>query len=68
VSGCTTTVWRRQLEHARNRRASHGVRLYDGSDDWVEDLISEAKKCLLRKTPPPAAEGCDYCDFAACRA
>jgi hypothetical protein len=41
---------------------------YNGSDDWVDDHISEAKKCLMRKTPPPAAEDCDYCDFAARRA
>ena len=41
---------------------------YEGSDDWVDDHISEAKNCLMRKTPPPSAEGCDYCDFAARRA
>jgi RecB family exonuclease len=41
---------------------------YEGSDDWVDDHISEAKKCLMRKTPPPSAAGCDYCDFAARRA
>jgi fibronectin-binding autotransporter adhesin len=31
ASGCITTDWRRQLEHARSRRASHGVRLYSGT-------------------------------------
>jgi len=37
---------------------------YEGSDDWVEDHIVAAKKCLMRKSPPPAADGCEYCEFA----
>ncbi len=41
---------------------------YDGSDDWVEDHIEAAKKCLLRGNPPPASDECPYCDFAARRA
>jgi hypothetical protein len=40
---------------------------YQGADDWVDDHIKAAKKCLMRKTPPPAAEGCDFCEFAARR-
>ncbi len=41
---------------------------YDASDDWVEDHIKAAKKCLLRGNPPPASDECPYCDFAAHRA
>ena len=40
---------------------------YEGSDNWVEDHIRAAKECLLRKTPPVAAEECPYCEFAARR-
>jgi hypothetical protein len=38
---------------------------YQGSDTWVEDALLEAKECLLRTLPPPAAAECEYCQFAA---
>ena len=41
---------------------------YDGRDDWVEPHIMAARECLLRKAPPPAADGCVYCEFVAHRA
>ncbi|MFM8985803.1 MAG: PD-(D/E)XK nuclease family protein [Planctomycetia bacterium] len=41
---------------------------YEGSDHWVDDHIAAAKKCLTRTTPPPAADDCEYCEFASRRA
>jgi RecB family exonuclease len=40
---------------------------YEGSAAWVDGHVVAAKKCLMRKTPSPAAADCDYCDFAARR-
>lgn len=36
---------------------------YQGSDNWVEKTINEAKKCLENKTIPPAGKDCDYCAY-----
>jgi RecB family exonuclease len=38
---------------------------YHGSDAWVEEALLEAKECLHRALPPPAAADCGFCQFAA---
>ncbi len=35
---------------------------YEGSTDWIEGKLMEAKKCLLGDLPP-AATTCDYCAY-----
>lgn len=40
---------------------------YEGSDDWVESHIMAARACLTRDAPPPAADDCTFCRFAASR-
>lgn len=34
---------------------------YKGSDDWIEEALIGAKKCLLLDEPPKESESCDYC-------
>lgn len=34
---------------------------YTGSDEWVEDALIGAKKCLSANTIPEAHDDCDYC-------
>lgn len=36
---------------------------YTGKDDWVEETIKEAHKCLVEDTIPPVGESCDYCAY-----
>jgi len=36
---------------------------YKGSDDWVEEAVSGAKECLLKKEIPKADKECDYCNY-----
>jgi RecB family exonuclease len=40
---------------------------YTGSDDWVEPQIMAARECLMQDAPPPAADECKFCSFAAGR-
>ena len=40
---------------------------YAASDAWVEDCVMEAKACLMQATPPPPADDCAHCRFAAGR-
>ena len=36
---------------------------YGGSDDWVEEALTDAKACLCEETPPPSARGCVWCEY-----
>jgi CRISPR/Cas system-associated exonuclease Cas4 (RecB family) len=36
---------------------------YEGSDNWVEKTILEAKKCLMSDTAPDPSLNCDYCSY-----
>jgi len=36
---------------------------YKGSDDWVEDIVLRAHKCLSSDEVPEAAPDCDYCRY-----
>lgn len=36
---------------------------YTGKDDWVEGAITNAHKCLNKKTAPTAGPDCDYCAY-----
>ena len=36
---------------------------YKGNDNWVEDTIKEAYKCLNQNTIPEAGAKCDYCSY-----
>lgn len=38
---------------------------YEGNDNWVEDTIQEAYKCLNSDSIPDAGEGCDFCNYRA---
>lgn len=40
---------------------------YAGSDAWVEPHIMAARACLMNDAPPPPANDCAYCSFAASR-
>lgn len=37
---------------------------YEGSDDWVEGAIQNAKKCLDQEVIPEKSEDCEYCAYA----
>lgn len=36
---------------------------YEGNDDWVEQAIKNAHKCLESDSIPEAGEDCDYCAY-----
>lgn len=36
---------------------------YEGNDDWVEQAIKDAHKCLQGDVIPKAGEDCDYCAY-----
>jgi RecB family exonuclease len=36
---------------------------YKGNDDWVEEKLIEAHKCLMSEEIPKAAADCDYCNY-----
>lgn len=36
---------------------------HEGNDDWVEQAIIDAHKCLNAEQVPTATEGCDYCKY-----
>lgn len=36
---------------------------YEGNDDWVEQAIKDAHKCLNSNTIPEAGKDCDYCAY-----
>lgn len=36
---------------------------YDGSSDWIDEALVEAKDCLMSDSVPPADDDCDYCTF-----
>lgn len=38
---------------------------YKGNDDWVEDTVFAAHKCLKSKKIPKANKNCDYCAYCA---
>ena len=41
---------------------------YTGSDEWIEDTILAAHRCLQSESvPPPIAGGCDYCAYHLAR-
>jgi hypothetical protein len=40
---------------------------YEGSDDWVEPKLIEARKCLTAAKPPKPADTCEYCAYSTAR-
>jgi hypothetical protein len=36
---------------------------YAGNDDWVENSVIDAHKCLCSDQIPDADEDCDYCAY-----
>ena len=36
---------------------------YEGSDQWVEGVITDAHKCLMSDKRPEMASDCDYCKY-----
>jgi len=36
---------------------------YEGSDDWVEEVVLRAKECLMKNDIPEADAECDYCNY-----
>lgn len=36
---------------------------YTGSDDWVEQTVTDAHACLMNDVLPQASENCDYCNY-----
>lgn len=36
---------------------------YEGGDNWVEDTIINAHKCLIAETQPEASPKCEYCNY-----
>ena len=36
---------------------------YEGNDDWVEEKIIEAHKCLNNDNIPEPGYDCDYCSY-----
>lgn len=36
---------------------------YHGEDNWVENVVTEAHKCLQSDTYPESGEDCDYCMY-----
>jgi hypothetical protein len=38
---------------------------YTGNDNWVEQAIIEAHKCLISTSVPEASRGCDFCSYRA---
>lgn len=39
--------------------------VHKGDDNWVEQAIIDAHKCLLMKKAPKASEGCEWCSYRA---
>ena len=48
-----------------NERLNFEVTLipYGGNDNWVEDVIIEAHKCLTADAIPPPGHDCDFCAY-----
>lgn len=36
---------------------------YNGKDDWIEEVLIEAKACLVSNKLPNSAADCDYCNY-----
>ena len=36
---------------------------YEGSDDWVEQTVVDAHKCLCSKKIPKSGDGCEWCAY-----
>ena len=36
---------------------------YKGKDDWIDDVLVGAKKCLDSDTIPTAGDNCEYCKY-----
>lgn len=36
---------------------------YEGNDEWVEQVITDAHSCLMSNTLPPSGPDCDYCAY-----
>lgn len=57
ASGSIATGWRRQLEHARKSRASHGVRLYSGGSTTLAGTTLLEIWGTTRATLPSHGDG-----------
>ena len=40
---------------------------YEGDDSWVEEVISELKRCLESSDVPTMSENCEFCGYAKAR-
>lgn len=36
---------------------------YKGKDDWIDEVLVNAKKCLDSDAIPPAGDNCEYCKY-----
>ena len=36
---------------------------YTGNDEWIEETIEDAHKCLMSEVGPPANRTCDFCTY-----
>ena len=36
---------------------------YEGSDDWVEEVVIKARECLHQEVIPPYTKGCPFCEY-----
>lgn len=54
-------------EFAEQLQFDVSVLPYTGSDDWIEDTLLGAHRCLRADSPPPVSQGCDFCSYHAAR-
>ncbi len=52
-------------KEALNGRLEFDMKIipYEGNDNWVEQAIIDAHKCLMANELPPSGEGCDLCEY-----
>ena len=36
---------------------------YTGNDEWVDETVEDAHKCLMSEVVPPASRTCDFCTY-----
>ena len=55
-------------EFAQQLQFEVSVLPYTGSDEWIEETILAAHRCLRSESaPPPDSHGCDYCAYYSAR-
>jgi RecB family exonuclease len=55
-------------EFAQQLQFEVSVLPYTGNDEWIEETIMAAHRCLQSESAPPAvSRGCDYCAYHSAR-